>query len=153
MTKTTDQFEPDNPQKTLDSIHKFKRIGLQRGIPPLWFGITMSVLGGVSVTLAGLDYPRLYLVALAVVIFLLVLYQTLKQDAIAKPLYSGRTLIVIMVIGAIILLPLVLFAQANLDTFGRWLAVATGAGLAIIGSIVSVIERQKHLARIDIEKC
>ena len=152
MTNNTDQLEPDEARKELDSIHLFERIGLQRGIPPLWFGITIALLGGITCTLAGLNVSRLYLAPLVVLMVLLVLRQTLKADVIVKPLLSKRALIVLAIGTAVIVMPLILFARSHLDTFGGWVALSIGVGIAIACSVASILERHKYLTRIDVEK-
>lgn len=151
MTNDTDKFEPDQARIALDSVHKYERIGLERGIPPLWFGISMGILGGLAVTLATLEYPFIIIVLIALMILMLNLILSLKMDVKIKSLYSPKALIVFIISLLVVLLPLVLVARSNLETFGTWLAIFTGLGLAIFASIVTIIERHKYLARLEKE--
>jgi len=153
MTNNIDQFEHDNAKEALDSSRKFERIGLERGIAPPWFGITLAVVGGVVITLAGLDASRLYVMPLSAFMFVLVLHQILKADVIVKPLLSGRAVLALAVGVVVIFLPLILIAQENSETFGAWVAIFSGIGFTIFMLIASRIERLKYLARIDAEKC
>lgn len=151
MTNSCDHSEPDKAQKALDSIHKFERIGLQRGLPPLWFGITIAVLGGISITFAGLAFPPLYIAPIGVFMVSLIVHRILKADVKVKPLLSTRAIIGLIIGTMVIFLPLVLFAQATLDSFGPWVALSAGVGFAIFCLGLSVFERHKYLARISVE--
>jgi len=84
---------------------------------------------------------------------LLILRQTLKTGAILKPLLSKRMLFAYAIGAAIVVMPLILFAPAHLDTFGIWIALAIGVVVTISVSAASLFERHQYLKRIDVEKC
>jgi len=153
MNKNSDQFEPDDAQQTLDSIRSFQRAGLLRGMPPLWFGMLMAILGGISITVAGLKLSVPLSLSLFVVMAILVSYQVFKADVKMKPLLSTRVFLLAIIGVGVICMPLILIAQANLDTYGRWVAWISGIGFAIACSIAVLFERSRYLARLDAETC
>jgi len=151
MTKEAEQFETDEAQKALDSIHLFQRNGLIRGIPPLWFGFTMAALGGASIIIAGLNISAPLSLSLSLFMLWLFWRQTRKTQVIVEPLLSKRGLILLAIGSIVYCLPLILIAQAHLDTYGAALAWFGGISFTIVCSIAAIHERRKYLARLDVE--
>lgn|GEM_PF-1869676 len=152
MTIESDQIGPNEAQDALNTIQSMESAGLQRGLPPRWFGLAMALPAGVLFALAGLEISRLYMAPIFLLMVFAVIYQIRKAGVLVKPYPSRRALILVVVGVVAILAPLIFIARELRDTFGFLAPLSLGVIVALASLCAFVLERRAYLTKIKAGK-
>lgn len=160
MTNESEATNPEQAREALDTIKEMECVSLQRAMPPIWFGIVLSVLGGVITSLSAAGTSRAYLALILLLMIPLVVYQTRKAGVSVHiqrflKLFSSKRELVLLGVGsmlAYILLVLPIRLLSDMVVLPWWIPASIGTIVAIAVYIASTIESRIFVSWINAAK-
>ena len=147
--ENNEKISKNAAQDALDSIVQMERTSLQQSIPPVWFGIAMSLAIGtlVFIIAAGLrDYYVFPIIAIPIIMA----SRLAKTQAIPKTMPMGSKGVFAMIGLVICFLALIAAGRIFTELYAMvWMPIVVGAIAAIIVYWLSVAERNDYLKKID----
>ncbi|MDH5232900.1 MAG: hypothetical protein OEY38_22830 [Gammaproteobacteria bacterium] len=147
MKSKNDQIEVNETRKAFDAIQQARSIGIQRAVPPIWFGLTIALLTGSIFILAGFDVSRIYMAPVFILMVIIVIHQTKKSGVIAKLYPSRQGFFLVISCVAVISIPFIFVARELRDTYGLIAPFSIGVLISLFCVIAFVLERRVILKK------
>ena len=148
MTRETSTIGPDEALEALASIQVAEKAGLSRSIPPLWFGIAMSLIAGGLLAAGAAGETTLVPIFIAAMVGAIAFRR--HKTGIEPRTFPSRKISIIAISALIVFAIGLMFAARVLVEMRslEWAPLAAGGVLALLVFGLAVSERRTHMAAI-----